>query len=375
MGLYDGLDSAIPYAAMGVPSVSNATKQMQGLREMRAIDMANRVYGGPRAPRQSGGNNPFFSAPGAGADYSAFTYDPAMRAQAQSAGVNPLSPDQVNPNAVLPNGGFFGAHPMLSRGIEGAMFGAANTRGANTLGEGISNVTQGIIGGQQMRGQMLERQFQAPFQDAAALQGIKHASLVNQNDEAEIALRRAQTDKILNAPDPMPKYNSHIPAADGSVWGLRQDGGQPEQVLPPGTIAPKNSPTPHDPGIAPYTPYAKSHGWDVDTMTPKQWQQVKKEKFNDDVRLAGSKKAADINAGDSTPTPNKDKQKDVLAARKWIGSRPVGYFLDKKLADGTKIRSGDTAKQLQYYKENINSINADSLDEGEDPPSANPYRH
>lgn len=385
MGLYDGLDSAIPYAAMGVPSVSNATKQMQGLREMRAIDVANRVYGGPRQPRQAGGSNPFFSSAGAGSDYSAFTYDPAMRAQAEANGVSPLAPDQVRSNAVLPNSGFFGAHPRLSAGIEGAMFSAANTRGANTVGEGISNVMQGMIGGQQQRGQMLERQFEAPFQDAAALQGIKHAKLLNDETQAETDLRRSQKAKLDNAPDPTPKYSGHMAADDGSVYSFPNDGSQPVRSLPPGTVSHPEKPSPMGGGIV----GSLIHGQLGDPPkagTPeaaKYWKQATKmaKDMHYGMAYAGAEGGA---AGkDATPTPNadnrkdaKDQQKAVQAEQKFVSSRPVGYWLDKKLQDGSKIRSSDISKQRQWYRENVSSISADDLEDSATlAPSGNPYRH
>lgn len=389
MGLYDGLDSAIPYAAMGVPSVSNATKQMQGLREMRAIDVANRVYGGPRQPRAPGGSNPFFSSAGAGSDYSAFTYDPAMRAQAEANGVSPLAPDQVRSNAVLPNSGFFGAHPRLSAGIEGAMFSAANTRGANTVGEGISNVMQGMIGGQQQRGQMLERQFEAPFQDAAALQGIKHARLQNDLSQSEIDFRRAQITKLgMDRPDPTPHYGDTKVLGDGSVQSMNTLTGQYEPSgLGPGSVPVKDPDraSPMGGGIVGSLIHGQL-GDPPQAGTPaaaKYWKQATK--MAKDMHYGMSYAGAEGGTAgrDATPTPNadarkddRDQQKAVDAEKKFFSSRPVGYWLDKKLQDGSKIRSSDVSKQRQWYRENISSIGTDDSEDSATPaPSGNPYRH
>jgi len=142
---------------------------------------------------------------GGGNDMSAYTYNPQMRAQAQALGVNPLSPEQVNPNAVLPNSGFFGAHPRFAQALEGGLFGAANTRGADTWGEGISNIAQGLIQGRAQRAEMLGRQFEAPFAQAEQMGRLKNLQSTDELHEAMIQHYRAQTEALENKPDPQVK--------------------------------------------------------------------------------------------------------------------------------------------------------------------------
>ena len=133
---------------------------------------------------------------GGGNDMSAFTYNPQMRAQAQALGVNPLSPEQVNPNAVLPNSGFFGAHPRFAQALEGGLFGAANTRGAETWGEGISNIAQGLIQGRAQRANIINRQFEAPFAQAEQMGRLKEMQSTNELHEAMIQHYRAQSEHM-----------------------------------------------------------------------------------------------------------------------------------------------------------------------------------
>src|ERR1700686_1844695 len=90
--------------------------------QMRMMMNADRMamQGMPRTRFASGGRGGLGQNPMPGAmmgnetDYSPFTYDPALNAQARAAGVTPLDPSQVKHNAVLPNTGFFGNHPRLS---------------------------------------------------------------------------------------------------------------------------------------------------------------------------------------------------------------------------------------------------------------------
>lgn len=154
-----------------------------------------------------GGGNPMLSGL-MGAenqpDYSQFTYDPQAHAAAsqylQQFGLSPLAPEQVQRNAVLPNSGFFGAHPKLSGMIEGGLFGAAATRGSDTWGEGISNVAEGLIGGPRMRQGILNQQFAKPFQAASMMEGMQDRTQKRELQEAEIQHLRAENQK-LGRPD------------------------------------------------------------------------------------------------------------------------------------------------------------------------------
>lgn len=167
---------------------SGLMQQMRALRYLRAS-----TGGRMRSPGQQ--QNPMGQGMGE-PDYSQFTFDPEARAAANQQlgqyGLHTLAPEDVNPNALLPNSGFFGRHPGIARGIEGGIFGAAATRGSDTWGEGISNVMQGLIGGRQMRQSMINRQFAAPFEQAHMLEGLEDMSQKRDLNSAMIDWHQAQ---------------------------------------------------------------------------------------------------------------------------------------------------------------------------------------
>jgi hypothetical protein len=127
-------------------------------------------------------------------DYSQFTYDPGLNAQARSMGITPLSPNQVNPNAIFSNQGFMGAHPRLARMLEGGLFGAAATRGSDTIGEGISNVASGFIEGRQARQGVINRQFEKPFQSYGMLESLRDMKQKRELQESQIQEQRSLAD-------------------------------------------------------------------------------------------------------------------------------------------------------------------------------------
>lgn len=156
----------------------------------------SRSAGGGRSALQS---NPMMGAMMAGEanqpDYSQFTWDPQAHAAAQKYlgqfGLSPLAPNQVQPNAVLPNTGFFGNHPRLSGMIEGGMFGAAATRGSDTWGEGIANVAGGLIEGRQARAGVLNKQYARPFESARMLESMEDMSQKRNLQESQIQEQRS----------------------------------------------------------------------------------------------------------------------------------------------------------------------------------------
>lgn len=161
-------------------------------------------------------------------DYSSFTYDPGLNAQARAAGVVPLSPDQVQRNAVLPNSGFFGNHPNLSRMLEGGLFGAAATHGSDTWGEGISNVAGGLIEGRQARAGLLNQQFARPFQAAGMLESLRDMGAKRDLQESQIQEQRSLADLHRAQINEVNKGEHHITpitAADRGVYNYDSKSG------------------------------------------------------------------------------------------------------------------------------------------------------
>lgn len=130
-------------------------------------------------------------------DLSQFTFDPALRAQAQQLGVQPLEASQVRQNMILPNTGFFGSHPRLSRALEAGMFGTLAAHGGDTVGESIQGTMEGIIGGPRLREGMYREQFAKPFEAAGLVEGLKDQVQKRQLQEADIQHLRALNEHLI----------------------------------------------------------------------------------------------------------------------------------------------------------------------------------
>lgn len=248
----------------------NETGMMNEYRAMRMMSMADRLGSAPRGRMGGGGigANPMMAQmlgqQSQQPDYSAFTYDPQARAAAQSYlgqyGLSPVSPQNVKPNAVLPNSGFFGAHPRLSGMLEGGLFGAAATRDSATWGEGISNVAGGLLEGRMAKEGMVNRQFARPFQAAGMLEHLEdlkqtrdlHAAdierfrseeqrwkdqtgLQGQRNQLESERNQLGVDK-LNATRPVPVeggswvFNPSLDSSKQSPWEFKSGlGGKPNR--------------------------------------------------------------------------------------------------------------------------------------------------
>jgi hypothetical protein len=140
-------------------------------------------------------------------DYSQFTYDPVMRQQAVAAGVQPLEANQVKQNTLLPNSGFFGAHPRLSSALEGGIYSLAASHGGMTPGESAQGVAEGLIGGHRIQEGLRRQQFARPFEAAGMMEGIQEmqqrrelqgAQIKHYKDEADIQADRVQMERDKN---------------------------------------------------------------------------------------------------------------------------------------------------------------------------------
>jgi|SRR5581483_8431655 len=247
MGLLDDVSfMGGGFNSMGMPS-AQMMRQYQQMRNIRLLDPERqlREMGPMRGMGNRGAANPWFAQMGQlgnTPDYSGFTYDPGANAAASAAlrpyGLSPLNPNQVNPNAIFPNSGFFGRHPGLTSRLEGGIFGAAATRGANTWGEGISNVAQSMIEGPRAKAGIVNQQFARPFQQAQMLESLQDMQQKRELTEADIQWRRAEAQKAGQSP--FPKYGEAKIGAKGEAYMFPNDGGEPKQVLPPGTFNTKD---------------------------------------------------------------------------------------------------------------------------------------
>lgn len=134
-------------------------------------------------------------------DLSQFTFNPTLRAEAQKLGVQPLEASQVRQNMILPNTGFFGSHPRLSRALEAGMFGTMAAHGGNTVGESIQGTMEGVLGGQRLREGLYREQFAKPFEAAGIVEGLKDQVQRRQLQEADIQHLRALNEHLENGDD------------------------------------------------------------------------------------------------------------------------------------------------------------------------------
>jgi len=194
-----------PYA----PGFMNPNASRAGLFDLRMMSAANRMEtpfehvrsGRGRSIAESGmfGNN-MTNEP----DYSQFTFDPQAHAAATQAlapyGLSPLEASQVQQNQILPNSGFFGAHPRLSAAIEGGLFGGAAAHGGDTAGESIQGALAGMIGGRQLKQNLYNQQFAKPFEAAGMLERLEDMRQKRDLQAAEIEHYRIMNQK-LGRPD------------------------------------------------------------------------------------------------------------------------------------------------------------------------------
>lgn len=188
------------------PAFMNPNASRTGLWDLRMMAAANRAEApfmrGSHWGRQGIAGDPMIGGLAAQAnmpDYSAFTYDPQMRAQAIAAGVQPLEASQVKQNTFLPNTGFFGNHPRLSAALEGGVYSALASHGGDTPGESIQGALEGLVGGRRIRQGIYNQQFAKPFEsnemlehlrDMQANRQFREAQVKHLGDESEIQQRR-----------------------------------------------------------------------------------------------------------------------------------------------------------------------------------------
>jgi len=110
-------------------------------------------------------------------------------------------PEHPAMNAFLPNTGFFGDHPRVSSAIESGLLGAMNATNGPTTGDTISGAIHGMLGGVMQRRQMLNRQFETPFNNARMVGELQHLSSQRAEDTARIRLQNSQADYYDQRPD------------------------------------------------------------------------------------------------------------------------------------------------------------------------------
>lgn len=288
-------------------------------------------------------------------DYSQFTYDPAMRAQAVAAGVQPLEASQVKQNVLLPNTGFFGEHPRLSRALEAGIFGAAAARGGETAGESIQGTLEGIIGGKRIREGLQRQQFSRPFEAAGALEGLRDmqqrrelqaAQIKHYSDESDIQAERADVERQklglgydkLAATRPVP--------VEGGAYTFDQEKGWQFQ---PGAGKPT---TEHDLDIGTREQLRIMGIKDISQATPDQIAQANAKAQRQAVERGAAMAGATTRARGDVTAP----QKAAAARDKWIkdnssiSAKSAGVWMAAGIAPGDPKAA---QKLAAFYDTNI----------------------
>jgi len=348
-GGYSPEQAAVNPFGTGGGATTSMARQLAPLRAMSYINRDARM--GMQVPRstRSGAGNRFLPGGQAadGMDYSQFTFDPDAHAAASKFlgqyGLSPLAPSQVQQNTVLPNTGFFGNHPRLSRMLEGGIYGAAASQGSNTWGEGIQSVANSLIAGPRMQAAAYQQQFEKPFQAARMLEGMEDVSQKRELTEAEIQRTRAQTQALQDKPDAMDKVTHIFQAPSGEMQGVHESG--KVTSLGPGMEKPASEKLP--PGLAKVYNLIGARGYDpTKPLSPAQWKVINSDYVKEQQQIASDRTGAATAAriqqqhklGDKLPV---DVQNRIDTLKKsWLD--PKNKELRSSLRWGSKDANGKT---------------------------------
>lgn len=100
----------------------------------------------------------------------------------------------ASPNMFITNQSAYDKHPVLAGMLERGLEGAAFTHGSNTIGEGISNVAQGVLNAQAARADKYNNQLMMPFAQAKEVQDLQAGSMKNKLEEAQARYDQAHAD-------------------------------------------------------------------------------------------------------------------------------------------------------------------------------------
>lgn len=155
----------------------------------------------PRSPGGSGGSG----APGQmptepGALSPDVQNNPTVMDLLQHFGVHPQQ--QIDPGLFIHNANAWANHPVMSGVLDGLMSGLANTKGSDTLGQGLSNVAQGLEETHDQKIQHINAQLMMPYQQAMTVASLQDQASKQSQEEAQQQYNRshaAYMDNVLGA--------------------------------------------------------------------------------------------------------------------------------------------------------------------------------
>lgn len=144
-------------------------------------------------------------------------------------------PDQIQPNVFF-QGGAFDRHPRIASVLDAITRTVANIQPSSTVGEGISNVARGLLGGKAMQDQYIAQQVQAPLTMAKQVSDLQDAEAQRRMQilHGYYYAKQAQRDYLAEKNAGKRKYSQIVPnSRDGNLYGVRTDDGTPEMLTNP----------------------------------------------------------------------------------------------------------------------------------------------
>lgn len=290
-GGYNMPHIAPPHVNMGNNAAHNQMMQMRMLRYMRPLFPEHDSNG-----RQSHRGNPLLGGD-SGADFTQVMRSQAARQQANDMlGQYGLSlPEDINPNAFLPNSGFFGRHQKLAAMLEGGVLGGIH-------GAENGTIMGGVAGGLQALGDRrnaVNAQLAAPF-------GMWQQMANMEKESTQIDDMRALADeRRRKAQDPMSKfYSVHQDKNTGLLVGMGPKGLEELPGQRDTSGAPKydfgsaDKPPKYSQGV---TDQLYIMGVDPKTATPAQLDKANKAYLAQQKDLFGFRASASFREGDKDP--------------------------------------------------------------------------
>lgn len=125
----------------------------------------------PRAPQGARGGAPSGMPTEPGAMSPDVQNNPTVMDLLQHFGVHPQQ--EIDPGLFIHNAHAWAAHPVMSGVLDGLLGGLANTKGSDTVGEGLSNVAQGLEATHDQKVAHVNAQLQMPYQQAMTVASLQ----------------------------------------------------------------------------------------------------------------------------------------------------------------------------------------------------------
>lgn len=154
----------------------------------------------PRSPQGSRGSVPNGMPTEPGAMSPDVQNNPTVMDLLNHFGVHPQQ--EIDPGLFIHNAHAWAAHPVMSGVLDGLLGGLANTKGSDTVGEGLSNVAQGLAATHDQQVQHVNAQLQMPYQQAmtvASLQDQVGKQTLQEAQQREAISRAHYYDDVLDA--------------------------------------------------------------------------------------------------------------------------------------------------------------------------------